>query len=434
MSRVEIELKTKKSVIIVMFLVIVLFFFNALISVQGSNSQKIDWIQTYGGEGADSIANFIKTSDSGYALIGKTTGTLEGDSDMWLIKTDSTGHLQWNKTFGNEKFDAGKSLLELNDEGYLLGGFSVSSTEPEEDMLIIKVDKTGKTQWNKTFGGIQREFLYDMISLSDGSFLLVGETNTYGSGSQDIWLVKINNSGDWLWDHTYGLGSGTERGYSIIQASGNSFVIVGMTSSQDHSDVWIIKIDENGSILWDKTYGGNEADYGNKIISSTDGGFVIAGSTAKNDFSDFDMWLLKIDSFGDKEWSRTYGNTLTETASSVIQTEDGGYAIVGSIEIDSYPMNEYQLILLKTDNNGMQEWNLTYGTKYSSEASSVIETEFSEFLIAGSIMKEYNGYWREEGILLKTKIKNDGQLISFPIIPLFLALIVMNRKKKRLND
>ncbi len=424
-----IVLKAKKQIIIVFFLIFILFFYNAYISVQGSDPQKIDWIQTYGGEGADTIENFVKTSDDGYALIGKTTGTLEGDNDVWLIKVDSTGTLQWEKTFGNDEYDAGKVLIELSDEGYLLGGFTVSSTEPEEDMWIIKVDKTGKTQWSKTFGGNQREFLYDMISLSNGSFLLVGETNTYGSGSQDVWLVKIDKDGDLLWDHTYGLsGSGTERGYSIIQASGNSFIIVGMTNSQDDSNIWIIKIDETGTILWDKTYGGNGADYGKRIISSIDGGFVIAGTTGKT--GSFDMWLIKIDSFGDKEWSRTYGNEGSEGASSVIQTKDGGYAIVGSIE-DSFSSSD--LILLKTDSNGIQEWNLTYGTEYSNEAKSVIETESSEFLIAGSITKEYGGYWRSEGVLLKTKIKNDSQVISFPIIPWLLALTVINKKRKKIN-
>ena len=289
------------------------------------------WTRAFGGAAHD-IANSVQqTSDHGYILTGWTTSFGAGDYDAWLIRTDSSSDTLWTRTYGGAAYDGGFSVQVAADHGYILAGRTSSFGAGEDDVWLIRTDSLGDVLWSRTFGGIYDDFAFWVQQTPDRGYILACNTESFGPGDQDVWLIKTDSLGDTLWTRTFG-GSEWEEVYSVQQTADKGYILTGGTSSfgAGSIDAWIIKTDSVGDTLWTKTLGGAVDDYANSAQQTPDRGYMIAGYTLSFGAGDEDAWLIRMDSLGDTLWARTLGGGGDEWLNSVRQTADRGYILVGT--------------------------------------------------------------------------------------------------------
>jgi len=288
------------------------------------------WTKTYGGNNEEEGYGVYQTSDGGYILTGETYSYSAGQADVYLVKTNIDGDTLWTKHYGGIQIDYGYSVKETIDGGYIVTGFTSSFGLGGYNFYLIKTDNNGDTLWTKTYGGQDNDYAYEVHQTLDNGFIIVGETVSYGNGSQ-VLLVKTDVSGDTLWTKTYG-GSGNEQGYSVKQTTDGGYIITGGTTSYGYgnTDVWLIKTNSNGDTLWTKTFGGTMGDFGRSVQLTNDNGFIIAGYTNSLGPETYDYYLVKTNANGDTLWTHTYGNPyVNDYGRSVHQTDDDGYIISG---------------------------------------------------------------------------------------------------------
>jgi len=348
--------------------------------LQDSLTEMVTWEKTYGGSDSDGASSLIQTTDGGYLVAGSTNSKGAGAKDAWLIKIDNQGSIIWDRTFGGSGKDYTSSLLQTTDGGYLVAGSTYSKGAGDLDVWIIKIDKEGNKIWEKTYGGSDSDGASSLIQTTDGGYLVAGSTNSKGSGEVDAWVIKLDREGNLLWDRTYG-GNDFDNASSLIQTSDGGYAVAGHTYSKGSggSDVWIFKLDSQGNLLWDRTYGETILDEANFLIQTTDGGFAIAGISWS---SGGVFWFLKLDSQGNLLWDRTYGGNKLDDASSLIQTSDGGYAIAG--RTNSKGAGAQDAWLIKLDSQGSIIWDRTFGGSDNDSAWSLIQTSDGGYALAGS--------------------------------------------------
>jgi len=290
-----------------------------------------EWINGYGGNDDDEGYSVKQTPDGGYIIAGHTKSFGAGLKDVYLIKTDSLGTQQWTKTFGGAQDDEGYSVQQTNDGGFIIGGVTSSSGAGSRDVWLIKTDASGNLSWQKTHGGMSSDGAWYVQKTSDGGYILAGWTFSYGPGYiGNAWLVKTDSSGNQQW-HQYFGGDDADRAYSVQQTSDGGFILTGYTDSFGAGlyDMLLIKTDSLGNSEWLKTFGGSGRDYGNSVQQTTDGGFIITGYTLSYGAGGDDVWLVKTDINGNEEWNKTFGGTSSDVGFCIKQTSDGGYIITG---------------------------------------------------------------------------------------------------------
>jgi len=344
-----------------------------------------EWSKTFGGSGWDVANSVQQTSDGGYIIAGYTGSYGAGSDDAWLIKTDSSGKEEWSKTFGGSDYDEANSVQQTSDGGYIIAGRTNSYGAGYRDAWLIKTDSSGKEEWSKTFGGSGWDVANSVQQTSDGGYIIAGRTNSYGAGDYDAWLIKTDSSGKEKWSKTFG-GSDYDEANSVQQTSDGGYIIAGRTNSYGAGpgDAWLIKTDSLGKEEWSKTFGGSGHDRANSVQQTSDGGYIIAGRTNSYGAGPGDAWLIKTDSEGNEEWSKTFGGSRYDGANSVQQTLDGGYIIAGYTE--SYGASS-DAWLIKTDSSGKEEWSKTFGDPRwyhrDDRAHSIQQTSDGGYIIAG---------------------------------------------------
>ena len=341
-----------------------------------------EWDKTFGGSGDELGRSVQQTSDGGYIIGGYTHSYGAGHDDVWLIKTDSGGKKQWDKTFGGPEDDIGLSVQQTLDGGYIIAGYTGSYGVGDGDIWLIKTDSVGDKQWDKTFGGSDGDIGRSVQQTSDGGYIIIGSTFSFGAGSYDVWLIKTDPSGNKQWDKTFG-GSDYDVGFSVQQTSDGGYIIGGYTHSYGAGvwDVWVIKTDSGGNKQWDKTFGGPDDDYAYSVQQTSDGGFIIGSNTWSYGAGYCDVWLIKTDSVGDKQWDKTFGGPDGDIGRSVQQTSDGGYIVAGSTF--SFGAGSYDVWLIKTEPSGNEQWDKTFGGSGDDLGLSAQQTLDGGYIIGG---------------------------------------------------
>jgi len=355
---------------------------NANITGQDFGATAVNWAKTYGG-GNDDVAHSIQqTLDSGFIVAGETYSFGVVNADIWVFKLNSNGAIQWEKTYGGSGYDFARSIRQTSDGGYIVAG-ETSSFGANTEVWVLKLDADGNIQWQKTYGGPNYDIAHSIQQTSNGGFIVAGETNSFGSGDYDVWVLKLDSNGIVEWQTRYG-GSGDDIAYSIQQTSDGGYIVAGETGSfgAGLADFWVLKLNSSGVIEWQKTYGGLDDDVAHSIQQTTpDGGYIVAGETESFGAGFADFWVLKLDSNGDVVWQKTYGGGLDDKAYTVQQTSDGGYVIAGKSSLVIPVLSD--MWVLKLYSNGNIEWQKTYGGDGSNSANFIRQTSDGGYIVGG---------------------------------------------------
>ncbi|PQB05634.1 hypothetical protein [Aureitalea marina] len=332
-------------------------------------SGEIVWSKTYGGQQDDRLASISATLDGGFVLSGYSRSSdgdvsgNEGFHDFWILKIDANGNPQWDQNFGYTGSDQAFQVIQTSDGGYMAAGFlDVDASDGEGndnravqhgvgDYWIVKMDSQGEWIWRRYFGGTNNDRARDILQLQDGSFLVIGSSEsddfdiTDDKGSYDMWVVKVSPVGDKIWTRSFG-GSQIDMGYTAIEHQNGEITLVGDSRSSDgdlqsnmgNADAWLVRIDSNGDILDQQSYGGEQFDTFNSVYPFEEDKLLLCGSTRSTtgDISqnsgENDSWIAIIDSQGQQEFSLTVGGSDFDFGYAAAVHPDGSIWGVGSTE------------------------------------------------------------------------------------------------------
>lgn len=356
------------------------------------------WNRTYLNGFAQAV---IQTSDEGYAMTGGYYG------DVCLIKTDSLGVIEWEKLLCLNYSDNGQAIIQTSDKGYAITGFTYQSETNNSDVLLVKTDCNGNIEWHKHYGGPKEDQGYSLIQSKDDGYVVAGTSNSYGH-SIDFYLLKVDKKGNMQWNKTFGWQN-IDAAFSIIQTMDDGYAIAGLTDGPSGgSDSWLIKTDSNGAMQWNRIYGTKRTvENIEQVIQASDGGYVLAGLYGPPENGPSDFLLIKTDVNGFVEWERTFGGSNDDMAKDVVQTSDNGYAIVGTTK--SFGAGYSDVWLVKVDSNGKMQWNQTFGGVEEDYGFSLVQNKDESLMICGTTNSSVGGSFRMW--LIKTGIKS-GLVIS----------------------
>jgi Ig-like domain CHU_C associated len=337
-----------------------------------SAGQKV-WDRTIGGSADDFARSVAATYDGGCIVVGTSSSDISGSKsddsqgleDYWVVKLDSDGNVEWDRTIGGDDEDKATSIIELSDGSFAIAGYSKSGISGNktqanignEDYWIVKISISGTIQWNKTFGGDLFDYATSLTTNFDGTIAVAGYSYSGISGNKteasrgqyDYWVIKIDASGNLLWNKTLG-GDLFDFANSISKTNDGGYVVAGYTSSglsgdktqasKGGYDYWIVKLNSSGTIAWNRTIGGSLDDFAFSIVNipTSDGGYVLGGSSSSGISGDkseankggSDYWILKLDSGGFKEWDKDIGGSQNDDFAKLFVTTDGRYLLSGT--------------------------------------------------------------------------------------------------------
>lgn len=349
--------------------------------------ENVLWTKTFGGFGEDKAQSVQQTTDGGYILVGTTHSFGSGKGDFWLIKTDKDGKESWNKTFGGPHKEEAKDIQKTNEGGYILAGKTKSYGSGKYDGWIVKTDQSGNKSWSKTFGGSEEDWIQSLQQTDDGGYILAGITYSHGPGV--AWLIKTDESGNKTWSKTF-KNSNENWLSSVRQTADGGYIIAGRVGAYESpsKDVWLIKTDEAGNKEWNQSF---SSYYDNRLASiqqTKDKGYILAGwnfSKARRK----NAWLMKINETGESQWNQSFGSSSEDWVSSIQQTDDGGYIFGGGTY--SFKHRQNHAWLTKTDETGKKEWSWIFGGEGEDWISSIQQTENRNYILAGSTESFGNG-------------------------------------------
>lgn len=391
----------KNSLVLITSILALAFNLEQAVSVE---PPAIEWHKAYGDLVDDVGRAVLQTSDGGYIIAGyKQNWGDSYDTDAWLIKTDANGNKEWDKVFGGIYDDFFYSMVQTSDGGYALAGGTRSFGAGGTDFWLVKTDANGNMEWSKTYGQESNEWANSVIQTNDGKYVLAGQYYSDTQYGYQFRLIKTDASGEQEWIRTSGGPyNKTAVAKSVIQTSDGQYAVLGTAGSGMEvtgDDFWLVKVDSNGDVTWDKTYawpGGWWEDHGNSLVQTQDGGYILAGTCREAGGINPDGWLIKTDGYGNVQWDKAYATGGSDGPKCVIQTNDGGYMFVGYF----WPGYGYSdAWAVQTDNSGEVLWNQTYGaggTSYGEIVNAVQQTSNGGYIMVGgttSIGAGMNDVW-----------------------------------------
>lgn len=441
----------------------------------------IQWQNTIGGGENDYLHTMQQCSDGGYILGGYSKSNISpdktenciGSNDYWVVKLDSLGEIDWQNTIGGSGPDYLNSIQQTFDNGFILGGQSSSGisgdkTEPllgggYSDYWVVKIDSIGNIQWQNTIGGDNYDYLYTIKQTSDSGYVLGGYSSSNISfdktencmGDKDFWVVKLNTIGNIEWQNTIG-GNGEDEFHALQQTIDGGYVVAGWSSSgisgdktdscRGERDFWVVKLDETGQLIWQRTVGGSGDDYLHTVIQIKDGGYILGGysesgiSGDKTDYCRgfFDYWLVKLDVSGNIVWQRTIGGDSPDQLFSIYQTSDYGLILGGHSQSDisgektenSMGNGDYWIVKLNSSGNilwqstigGFSNYDLCYTANQTFDGGYILGGESNSNISGDKTENSMGGidYWviklyPDTGIVVSTdQVENDKNVLAYP--------------------
>ncbi|PCJ88411.1 MAG: hypothetical protein COA57_03285 [Flavobacteriales bacterium] len=285
-------------------------------------------------------------------------------------------------TYGGAGHDHGRDVKQTYDGGFIITGSTSSFGNGSSDVYLLKIDSIGNYQWSKAIGGTNIDWGMAVQQTADSGYIVAGYTNSFGAGGYDVYVLKTDSVGNLEWQQTYG-GSDWDFAYSLEKTTDGGYIIAGETYSygNGNNDVYLLKIDSIGDTVWTKTYGGFAEDFAKSVKPTYDGGYIITGGTGSMGAGETDVYLIKTDASGDTVWTRAYGDALDDWGNSVIETIDSNYAIAGTFtNVSGFYKQIYHSKIDKTGNSVI--WENTYGAD-NAEGNSLIQFKNGNYAAAG---------------------------------------------------
>ncbi|MEP7170805.1 MAG: T9SS type A sorting domain-containing protein [Bacteroidota bacterium] len=386
--------------------------------------------KTFGTVHSESCFSFIHTSDNGYAILGGTTATAFGGLDIYLSKLDSNENLQWTKIYGGPGNDQGGTVKQTLDGGYIISGDENGFGAGLADCYLIRTDSQGTIIWSKTYGLSQSETFWKIVLTSDSNYIAVGTSYSSGNQSGDILVAKLNDFGDTLWTRFIG-GPVYDSGINLTPTDDGGCAICGRVYSYGAGlrDVMLCRIDANGNILWFKTYGGLYTEEGMAVAHTSDNGFIITG--ASESFSNnqyYDVYMIKTDSAGNVIWSKNYGGDNIDATYCIVEAPDGGYVVAGFT--DSWPHlhlrtndpltilgdDSSHVFLMKVNVLGDTVWSRAFGGTTQDEAYALINAPGGGYII-GAYSNSFSGNDSLDAYIIHTDSMGNSGCHTFFISP-----------------
>jgi hypothetical protein len=352
--------------------------------IKTDNAGDTLWTKTYGGSLDDFAYSVRQTTDSGYIICGCTKSYGEGNEDVYLLKLTPNGDTLFTRTYGGMGTDIGNSIVLCPDEGFTIAGSTNSYGAGNDDVYLLRLKPNGDTLWTKIIGGNSRDYAQSISTTFDSGYILSGFTYTYGQGNGDVLMIKTDSVGASEFTKTYGWVD-FESGYYAEQTRDSGYILMG-TSGIGVADLYFIKTNPQGDTTFTKLYGGPSAqiDHGYCVHQTTDGGYILGGGTRDIGLSEFDVYLIRLNSNYDTVWTRKFGDINgDEEPYALIQTTDGGFMIGGYTT--SYSAGPEDMYLIKTDSMGNGGCNQS--TIYSHANNTLIYTNSpSPTISSGGLM------------------------------------------------
>ena len=373
-------------------------------------------------------------------------------TDVTIIQEEeiiNTGSLDFAKTFGGSKNEVFYSIDKTIDGGYVIAGYTqsvdgdiITKTAASFDFWIQKFSADNTLEWQKTFGGSEDDSAASIIQTKDGGFAVLGYSKSsdtdvsVNAGSKDFWLIKLSNSGNLLWEKTFGF-SGADYGTTLLEAKDGGFLITGVldvsgsngegnsksrATKHTGGDYWAIKTDGSGNLQWRKFFGGSLSELPLGVVETRNNNFIIVGSSDSDDFNiennkgSYDFWMIKIASTGALLLEKSFGGSAIDEARAIAATNDGNFIVVGdtrSSDVDvSLNNGAADIWILKISAEGDLIWEKTIGGSSFDVARAIYKTQDNGFLIAGSSRSLDNGFENKgQNDALILKIDENGNLL-----------------------
>ncbi|MEJ6801379.1 MAG: T9SS type A sorting domain-containing protein [Crocinitomicaceae bacterium] len=348
---------------------------------------------THGGNDDDIGYCFALNNIGGYILAGSERTAIDSSEQFSIVNIDGKGNIVWKKTYGGIHHDIAEHIEQTTDGGYIVAGNKWDGGFARLDGYMMKLNQEGEVEWTKYHGGSSREEIFSVKQTMDGGYAICGYTNsdTIFSFGQ-MYIVKTDNLGNEEWRNYVG-GPGKDYAFDIIETSDGSFVVTGVYAgfhrystfefTHTHSDMLVAKLDANGNELWANTYGGIENELSYQVKEADDQGYYVIGSTQSSGNGSFDMNLIKLNENGTELWSKTYGNSGFEYGKSIDLSEDGFIYLTGSASMDTLTY-QTDVIVIKTDLLGNEIWSITLGGNKSDCGNFIRATEDGGCAIIGN--------------------------------------------------
>ncbi len=288
---------------------------------------------------------------------------------------------EWEKTFGGENDEGAYAIAQTEDDGYIVVGYTKSFGKGNQNAYVLKLDTKGEKEWDETYGGLWEDAALSVQQTKDKGYVISGVHESFLAGGKLFYVLKLTKDGKKDWEKTFGAGK-EELASSVFQTDDGGYVVAGFTTSMGAggADILVVKTNSNGEKEWSRTFGGAKDDYANSIAQTNDGGYIIAGYTESKGKGQKDILVLKLNRDGTKTWSSTFGTRNDDVATSVRQTKDGGYVVGGFVQTKKRGKD---IVILKLDTNGKKQWSNNYGGDYDDIVNCISETDDGGYIVAG---------------------------------------------------
>ncbi|WP_091545649.1 hypothetical protein [Thermoflexibacter ruber] len=365
-----------------------------------------------GGKNYDALADILVTRSGDLLAVGRTDSYSQ-DMNINLIKFDTQGNIIWDRTYGGNETEGASAIIQTQEGGFLVAGYSDSNAENanENDVWLLKINANGEKEWErfyKTPDSIDEA--QGLVETEEGNFLIVGNTTSLSAGNTDIFVMKVNKKGDILWQKKYGEIEGEQAGHIISTSQG--FMIIGSKEiPKKRWDMWLLHIDKQGEILWNQNYGGSDNEMGNALAIMPDGSYVLAGFTYTYAEGSLDAWVVKINQKGEKIWDKTLGGLSTDEVFDVIITKEKNILIAGYTDMyvpdknyNNTSNNGNDVLVALLDANGNELWKEIIGGLGTQRAYGIVEKDEAYFLAGYA---DENGNSGTDHLIIKINSNRD---------------------------
>lgn len=399
------------------------------------------WEKRLSTNSAESVFGLAQAADGGFVCLAQTDADISGNktevsrggTDFWLIKVDEDGNYVWDKTYGGDQEDYAREIIATSDGGFLVVGFSYSSNTGDrtdvalgsEDIWVVKVKADGSKEWDRAYGGSAGDHVESVLQTADGGYLIIGTTfspiggdvSIATKGVGDVWILKIESDGTYEWDGRYG-GNNNDWGRDATELSDGDFLIIGDTNSDASGDIsedpigsrdyWLIRVDYTGGLVWEERFGGDDTDTATCIIQTNDGNCIIGGRSDSGIHADkttasrgsVDQWIIKVDLSGAKIWDKAFGGDFIDYLNDMYNGLDNTVMLLGHSYNDGAPngdisdvtrgMDDYWILRID-ERDGSKLWDKRWGGNNSDESHGLCALGDGTYVVAGKCASTPSG-------------------------------------------